>query len=440
MDLGSLPLSRKQVVSIVESQQARISLWAGAVRSGKTIASLLAFLIALAEVVDEKRPGLVLIAGWTLQSIERNIIDPLQEDALFGGLSVDHTPGSNTAEILGKTVHLIGAADVRAEARLRGLTACLALADEATLMSQSFWSQLLARLSVPNARLLATTNPDNPGHWLRKDFILRESELDLKHWHFTLHDNPSLTEKFIRDLHVENVGLQYRRRVLGEWCLASGSVFDMFDEQRHVVDVLPVMKRWIGAGVDYGARAEFATVVLALGIDRRLYFVSEWYWDSVIREQRLSDVQYSAKMREFFSSIRHPGSQLYGIRPEYVIVDPSASHFITQLHNDRHLFQGGVNVMGGNNSVDDGIQVMSSLLATGRLKVHRSCEHLISQIQGYSWDEKAAERGEDKVVKKDDHLVDAGRYVLLTTRSQWRNALLPPEMPPNYQDTFDVAL
>ena len=61
-------------------------------------------------------------------------------------------------------------------------------------------------------------------------------------------------------------------------------------------------------------------------------------------------------------------------------------------------------------------------------------------MQGYSWDEKAAEKGEDKVVKKDDHLIDAGRYALLTTRGQWRNALLPPEMPPNYQDTFGVAL
>ena len=85
-------------------------------------------------------------------------------------------------------------------------------------MSQSFWTQLLARLSVPMAKLMAATNPDNPGHWLRKDFILREAELDLSHWHFTLRDNPSLTEKFIRDLHVENMGLQYRRRVLGEWC------------------------------------------------------------------------------------------------------------------------------------------------------------------------------------------------------------------------------
>lgn len=437
LDRLATVLSPKQIRSIAEAN-ARICVWAGAVRSGKTVASLLRWLIYVASA---PRGELVVVAK-TSQTAMRNVFAPLQDFAVTGELATQtrYTPGAAFGTILGRRVWVIGANDVRAETRLRGLTAAGALVDETSLVSEEFFTQLLARMSVPGAKLFATTNPDNPGHWLRKNFILREGELDLKHWHFTLRDNPSLTEKYIRDLATENVGLFYRRRVLGEWCLAAGSVFDMFDEDRHVVDVLPVMKRWIAAGVDYGARAEFAAVVLALGTDRRLYFTSEWYWDSVAREQRLSDVQYSAKMRDFFASIRHPGSQLYGIRPEYVVVDPSASHFITQLHNDRHLFQGGLNVMGANNAVDDGIQVMSSLLATGRLKVHRSCQHMISQIQGYSWDEKAAERGEDKVVKKDDHLVDAGRYALLTTRSQWRNLLLPAEAPPNYQDQFGVAL
>lgn len=442
MSLGSLPLSRKQVVSIVESRQARISIWAGAVRSGKTIASLFAFLITLADMIERSVPGLVLIAGWTLQSIERNILDPLQDPALFGELAyeVQHTPGSNTAVILGKTVHLIGASDSRSEARLRGLTACLAMADEATLMSQSFWTQLLARLSVPTAKLIATTNPDNPTHWLLKDYISREGQLDLKHWHFTLRDNPSLTPKYIADLSAENAGLYYRRRVLGEWCLAEGSVFDMFDPARHVVDVLPVMKRWLCAAVDYGFRNSFAVVVLALGSDRRLYFVAEWYWDSATRGRQLTNAEYSAKMREFFASVRHPGSQLYGIRPEWIVVDPSAAHFIGQLNSDRHLFDGGVSLAGADNAVEAGIGTMGSLLATGRLLVHSSCKHLIEQIQGYSWDEKAAQRGEDKPVKQNDHAVDAARYALMTTRSRWRNLIVAAEPPPNYEERFGVAM
>jgi hypothetical protein len=38
------------------------------------------------------------------------------------------------------------------------------------------------------------------------------------------------------------------------------------------------------------------------------------------------------------------------------------------------------------------------------------------------------------------HNCDAERYVLATTRAIWRNLIVPPEQPPNYEDTFGVAL
>lgn len=148
--------------------------------------------------------------------------NPLQDAALFGPLAklVHYTPGADRAVILGRTVWLIGANDVRAQGNLQGLTACLAYVDEAALVPQGFWTMLLSRLSVPGARLIATTNPDGPAHWLRKDFLLRAGELDLAHWHFTLDDNPSLDPTYVRSLKAEYVGLWHRRFILGEWCLA----------------------------------------------------------------------------------------------------------------------------------------------------------------------------------------------------------------------------
>lgn len=168
-----LPMSPAQIRSIVESQDAPIALWSGAVSSGKTIASLIAFLLRLAVAPDH---GLIVIVGRTLQTIERNLIDPLQSTYLFGPLAkhVQHTTGSTTATILGRTVHLIGASDARAEGRIRGSTIALAYVDEATLVPYEFWMMLLSRLRVGNeSRLMATTNPDGPFHWLRREFILR---------------------------------------------------------------------------------------------------------------------------------------------------------------------------------------------------------------------------------------------------------------------------
>jgi len=438
--LDELPVSRKQAVSIVQAITApQLALWTGAVAAGKTVASLIAFLIAvdLAPV-----SGLIVICGWTLQSIERNVLDPLQDERIFGDFAaqVHHTPGSSTAVIFGRVVHLIGASDSRAEARIRGSTIVLAYLDEVTIMPESFWIMMLSRLRTAGSRLLATTNPANPRHWLKEKFIDRAAEVGMRTWHFTLDDNPYLSPEFVARLKRQYTGLWYKRYILGLWIAADGVVYDMFDPERHVVDVLPVVKRWIGTGVDVGTVNPFAAEVLGLGIDRRLYIVAEWYWDSAKRMRQLTDVQYSAKLREFFASVRHPGSQLYGISPERLVVDPSAASFIRQVHNDRHLFDGGVNVMGADNAVLDGIRLVSSLLSTDRLRVHSSCTNLIDQKQSYSWDPAAAQRGEDKPKKENDHAVDAERYVTATTRSVWRNLIVPAEVPRNYEEGFGIPM
>lgn len=417
LDRATAVLSPKQITSIAEAAKARISIWAGAVRSGKTIASLLAFLLAVAVAPDH---GLIIVAGKTLQTIERNVIEPLQDHSLFGPLAgqTQHTRGSNVAVILGRTVHLIGANDVRSEGRLRGLTACLAYVDEATLVPEGFWTQLLARLSVPGARLLATTNPDGPAHWLRANYLLRAPQLNLAHWHFTLDDNPALAPEYIAALKAEFVGLWYRRMVLGEWCLAEGAIFDMWDPARHVVPVLPPIQRWIGMGVDYGTTNPFAALILGLGTDRRLYLTHEWRWDSKVQRRQLTDVEYSREVRGWLAGLPHPHHpQVVGIRPMWTVVDPSAASFIAQLWQD------GLTPAQGDNAVLDGIRTVASLLGQDRLKVHSACTGFINEIPGYSWDPDKAAKGEDAPIKADDHSLDAGRYVVKTTEAAWRPEL-----------------
>lgn len=403
--LDTLPLSRKQIRSIAQSERHRLAIWSGAVRSGKTIASLIAFLIA---VTTAPSHGLILICGRSLQTIERNIIDPLQDYGLFGPLArmVQHTRGATTAVILGRTVHLIGASDARAEGRIRGATVYLAYCDEITLMPEGFFNQLLARLSVPGARLLGTTNPDGPAHWLRKKFLLRRGELDLGTWHFTLDDNPSLAPAYVAALKAEYVGLWYRRFILGEWCLAEGVVYDMWDEARHVVTDLPPMARWLAAGIDYGTLNPFAAVLLGLGTDGVLYAASEWRHEARTTRRQMTDAEYSREVRGWLAG-QH-------IMPEWTVVDPSAASMIEQLHRD------GITPVGADNAVMDGIRTVSSLLAADRLKVHKSCRGLLSEFPVYAWDEKAAEAGEDKPVKAEDHSLDATRYAIRTTEALWR--------------------
>ncbi len=414
-------MSPKQIASIMECN-ARINIWHGAVSSGKTIASMMAFLFAL---VNAPENGLIYIIGRTIQTVERNIIDVFQQaSGPFGPFSrwVHHNRGANTATIFGRTVHLVGANDVRAEGRIRGSTASLIYVDEATLIPEAFFMMCLSRLRVPGAKLLATTNPDGPLHWLRQNFLLR-TNLNLRQWHFGLGDNPSLEADYLAGLEAEYTGLFYRRFILGEWCLAEGAVFDSFDPALHVVDELPPMLNWAGLGIDYGTVNPFAAELMGLGADGCLYIASEYYYSSKRSHIQLADDEYSERVLAWLDSVPVPGTDnLFGVRPQWTVIDPSAASFRRKLHQD------GLPSVLADNAVLPGIRIMGGLLATQRLKIHSSCAGLISEMPGYSWDPKAAERGEDAPIKVADHGIDAVRYVCKTTEATWRYRLREPQL------------
>lgn len=405
LDLDALPMSRKQLRTVAQAT-ARINVWHGAVRSGKTIASLLAFVIAIAAAGPS---GLILICGRSLDTIERNVIEPLQDAGLFGPLArhVVHTRGATTATILGRTVHLIGAPNALAEGRIRGATVQLVYLDEATLVPEAFWTQLLARLSVPGARLFATTNPDSPRHWLKLSYLDRAAELDLRAWHFRLADNPSLSPDYVAALNAEYVGLWRRRMIDGAWVVAEGAVYDMWDEARHVVTEVPPIARWLSVGIDYGTTNDFVALALALGDDGRLYVTSEYRHASRQAHRSMTDAEYDRALRTWI--------QQQGVTPEWVVIDPSAASFIEQAHRT-----GGLPLAPADNAVQDGIRTVASLLAADRLRIHASCDGLIGELVGYSWDPKASEQGEDRPLKQADHGPDALRYAIRTTEALWR--------------------
>ncbi len=99
--------------------------------------------------------------------------------------------------------------------------------------------------------------------------------VDVRSWHIRLDDNPSFSAAYIDALRAECVGLWRRRMIEGTWVIAEGAVYDMFDEQRHVVDELPTMRRyWVA--IDYGTANQFSLILYGLGANDRLYAINEW--------------------------------------------------------------------------------------------------------------------------------------------------------------------
>ncbi|MFF2852677.1 PBSX family phage terminase large subunit [Streptomyces sp. NPDC058001] len=411
--LDSLPLSRKQIRSVAEST-TKISCWEGAIRSGKTIASLLKWLIFVA---NAPTTGELVVIAKTSQTAHRNLFLPLQDPALFGDITklIHYTPGAPTATILGRTVHVIGANDAKAEPKIRGMTLCGAYVDEVTLVPQVFFEQLLGRMSVRGAQLFCTTNPDNPAHWFMRDWLSQEGTKPLRRFSFTIDDNPFLDPDYVRDIKAMHEGLFYRRFILGEWVAAEGAIYDSWDRDRHIVSALPKagIHRWISLGVDYGTKNPFHAVLIGLGADRKLYAAAEWRYDSRQKRKQLTDAEYSQRLRSWLGEV----PQIGPVRPQFITVDPSAASFSTQLQRDK------LRPTPAKNDVMDGIRTVSSLLASNQLLVHESCKDLITEIGGYSWDDQAALRGEERPIKVADHGVDALRYALFTTRTLWRHKL-----------------
>ena len=146
-----------------------------------------------------------------------------------------------------------------------------------------------------------------------------------------------------------------------------------------------------------------------------MYAVAEWRWDSRLQGRQLTDAEYSRQLRDWLRTVKLPASTLTGPEPRFLVVDPSATSFKVQAYQD-----GWPTVTDGVNAVADGIRLLSTLFAMGRLKIHRSCRGLLDEIPGYSWSETHAERGEDVPVKADDHGIDALRYSVATTRAIWQ--------------------
>ena len=414
------PLTGKSKLAVQHST-ATINVYEGSVRSGKTIATLIDWI----RYCRNAPAGNLLMTGRTERTIINNLVLPIQE--MLGKSRVTINRGNGTVSICGREVILVGANNEQARTKIQGLTLAGAYVDEASTLPESYWNMLTTRLSVDGARMWATCNPEGPRHWFKLQWLdkaklwvkhdstiedrnddfhnLDEDDplrpIDLHRFSFTLEDNrPNLNPKYYANVMSMYSGLWYQRMILGLWTMAEGIVYDKFDMNHNVVDTLPPMEFIVGIGIDYGDTNPTRGIVLGVGTDQKLYAMAEWDPGAGTAGDR------SRSLRKFLAQYPDPG---------YVVVDPAAKGFRFQLASDQFT-----NVLKANNSVNAGINTVGALFGTRQLLIHRSCTKLLDEIVGFVWDAKASEKGEDAVVKLDDHSVDGLRYIVHTLRHMWR--------------------
>ena len=229
----------------------------GAVRSGKTVSMILGFFLWGMGSFDR---ATFAICGKTVGALRRNIVGNLP-DWLGELFDIREHRSENKLVIRNaagreNTYYLFSGRDESSCQLIQGITLAGVLLDEAALMPKSFVEQACARCSESGSKLWFNCNPEGPEHWLYKEWILKAGEKNMLHLHFTMDDNPALSESIRRRYENLYTGVFYRRFILGQWCMAEGRVYD-FDPEIHVSEPVSAGGRYY-ISVDYGTRNPFS--------------------------------------------------------------------------------------------------------------------------------------------------------------------------------------
>jgi PBSX family phage terminase large subunit len=377
----------------------------GAIRSGKTLCMSLSYVLWAMESFNQQNFGM---AGKTIGSFRRNVLFWLKMMLVSRGYSVvDHRSDNLIVVSKGTTTnyfYIFGGKDERSQDLIQGITLAGMFFDEVALMPESFVNQATGRCSVTGSKFWFNCNPDNPRHWFKVNWVDKCKEKNIIYLHFTMDDNLSLSEKIKERYRSMYVGVFFKRYILGLWCVAEGLVYSMFSEERHVKKEHMTGALTYVVSVDYGTVNPFSAGLWAFD-GWHSQREAEVYYNSREVGKRVDDEEYYKMLKKLIGNRR----------VECIIVDPSAASFIEVIKKYNEY-----SVMGANNDVLDGIRVVTTMLNKDMISVHEDCQDNIKEYGLYVWDE---EKGDDVVIKENDHSMDDTRYycyTFLRRRLRWR--------------------
>lgn len=368
----------------------------GAIRSGKSSIMMWAFVKWGMMNFDGQR---FAICGKSVDSCIKNVIQPFlamslaRETYRLRWRRIDKVLEVQNGNVT-NLFEVFGGKDESSFALIQGRTLAGVLLDEVALQPRSFVEQALARCSVTGSRFWFNCNPGPPSHWFYQEWIKQTERHKALHLHFLLEDNPALDPEIVERYKNTYAGVFYRRYILGEWCVADGLVYPMFDKAKHIAT-----EQHSGGvyyiSIDYGTLNPTAMGLWQLR-NGKAVMLKEYYYDGRKQKRQKTDEEYADDLESFAE----------GYQIERVIVDPSAASFKETLRR-----RGKFAVMDANNAVLDGIRLTGSLLLAGRILFDASCENTFDEFGSYCWDEK---KETDAVVKESDHAMDMIRYFAYT--------------------------
>lgn len=389
--MAELTKKQKEVMNSFIHEKPKILVASGAKRAGKTFVLILLFLMLIARY--ENKGLSFIIGGATQASIRRNVLDDM-ESILGKELKLDKT---NAVTIFGNKVYCFDGAKVDSWKKARGFTAAGAFLNEGTALHDMFIKEVISRCSYPGAQVLIDTNPENPSHPVKKDYIdkdgqrLANGRLNIRAFHFSLFDNDQLDPEYVESIVASTPsGMFTDRDIYGRWVAAEGVVYKDFNGKEHYISLKDFETKNIVkyfAGVDWGYEHHGAIVVLAEDVEGNVYLCEEHaYQHKEIDEW----VKIAKGVKERYGNINFYCDTA---RPEHIV----------RFRREK------LRAIEAKKSVIAGIEEIASLFKTKKLFIVRErVKRFDEEINQYVWGPN------DEPVKEWDDVLDALRYAIYT--------------------------
>lgn len=372
-----LPFGAKSLESIKDC--GFLTVWEGAVRSSKTVASVFAFMCEVIKSPDPRH----LMVGRSQSAVMANCVDAdLGLIDLSGGLAKIKRDKQNETyiDLAGKRIDMFGGENVSSFRAFRGRTYGMAYIDEANLQHKNTIAECFNRTIASRSRKhFMTLNPDVPGHWLYTDYLdkYRDENIPGYRWfHFDLNDNPAITEERKEELKRQYTGIFYKRFILGMRVNAEGGCYPSFTE-KNVVDRVPEKILFVTIGADIGGNGS-ATTFAATAFymqDNRLSFC-------------LIDEVYDTENRNVETLLANWEQFVKKQKARYVCADcwvDSAEQLIKKSMERR----GVINVHNSfKKPIVDRIRFLDLMFSLGRASIYKDCKESIRAVQSAVWTTK----------------------------------------------------
>lgn len=368
-----------------------ITLLHGAKRSGKTKINNDLFLFELRRVrkiADKEgvKEPMYILAGVSSATIQKNV---LQE--LYNSYNIEPKYDKHgNFKLFGVKVVQAYTGNIGGVKSIRGMTAYGAYVNEASLAVQSVFGEIVSRCSGTGARVLADTNPDNPEHWFKKEYIDNPSDT-IQEFHFELDDNTFLSDRYRQNIKdATPSGMFYDRDIKGLWVSAEGVVYRDFDASKHYIksNDLPPLTTYY-CGVDWGYEHWGSIVVIGETEDGVAYLVEE-------HASQFEEIDY-------WVDIAKGIQERYGSRVPFYC-DSARPEHVARFAREH------IKAKNADKSRLSGVEEVAKRFKQDKLFVCRDkVKKFRDEIYQYVWDKKNGEP-----IKLYDDVLDSLRYAIYT--------------------------